>query len=148
MLIGKDLEAFSTSTKYFAVSDWLINLISRVFSHNQQKPTIFARYRKKPTNSIRVIALLDLHNCCYHTQLYSVIDKYYIFYIHIYFMVLPVFWSLLLNSSTSLKLIVSNRRVRNPVSVSLVLFIFTKLLPEAMQSFFASSHDFFVVLCL
>ena len=146
MLTGKDLEVFSTSTNY---SSFLIGWsIFRVFSHNQQKPTIFAKYRKKPTNSIRVIALLDLHNCCCHTQLYSVIDKYYIFYIHICFMVLPVFWSLLLNSATSLKLIVSNRRVRNPVSVLFtVLLIFIKLLPEAMQSFFASSHVF-KVLCL
>ena len=53
-----------------------------------------------------------------------------------------------LNSATSLKLIVSNRRVRNPVSVLFTaLFIFTKLLPEAVQSFFASSHVF-KVLCL
>ena len=144
MLTGKDLEAFSTSKKYI-ISDWLINfpcifmlIISRSLS---------ARYRKKTTNSIRVIALLDLHNCCYHTQLYSVIDKYYIFLNPYLFHSLPVFWSLLLNSATSLKLIVSKRRVRNPVSFLIVLFIFTKLLPEAVQSFFASSHVF-EVLCL
>ena len=103
---------------------------------------------KQPTNSVRVIALLDLHNCCYHTQLYSVIDKYYIFLYPYLFHSLPVFWSLLLNSATFFKLIVSNRRVRNPVSFLIVLFIFTKLLPEAVQSFFASSHVFFEVLCL